>query len=789
MSRTRLTNGRRRRRLSFAVLIMAALHLLGCQPTAPAKQASQRSPKAIDSTTGLHTPKAADTDALPEPIGEPLREPIPLWENGQTKRFIDASTSREQGYLILDLGESWLPYLFSDGPDRKGQLLTNAYRPTYLALARGEFPNDAHGERAKVDKYLELYGIVPTLEVLRARMLQTAKSLCAETLDITPLQVFRGLVTYTDPAAAKREAAQFATLEALAIERMREQSVTTPDALDLTKLIEPVLGQVTRYQQLLPQSRAVNALQKRLQCEGFLAGKGKFLPGVMDWATHVALAVYERRHSVFSMGYLGKDSLTPLRQTPLEVDRQAVLRILTERAMHIAGVLEDGSVLPSQAAVTAATTGAGAASTFTGADGTPTPLRNLAAELRDAITQAFGLQSPETTLGWLTALGALPADQHRYVAIKMVPLPEYYAREMEITLDYDRGDVWYDFPYDDRGKEISQPVSRRPQVTVSTLYLGQKIPLARFGTTIGGWRTEQIDGEVMWRYKESPVGERAWDEIVASPIWLPPDGTPHAGLLRRNSARAAPTDPEYVVNYDETGPGYASAYGLVAAYHRTFLRRADGRIQLGRDEGIRTHGSVDYMSIMRRHSHGCHRLHNQVALRLMSFVLAHRAHERVGQESISFARILTHKERQYRMEMRHGGYVFKLATPLIVNVDAGRIRGNLTAPIEIAVPQWNPEKRAYVTHDGSAVLVRGNQLVPTTLPPPLPLPAARGRAGARAAATPARTGPAVRASAGARPGKAALVEARSGRVGALAVERAVKLPSQAGQAQARSANQ
>ncbi|MET0389606.1 MAG: hypothetical protein ABW321_26775 [Polyangiales bacterium] len=660
-----------------------------------------------------------------------LSEPVALWEHGGISRQIDAKTAAADGFLVLDLGERWTPYLFTDGSDAQGQLLANAYRPTYLALARGELPDDAHGQRAKSDKYLELFGILPTLQVLRTRMTQTAKLTCAETLDLAPLQTFFNLVTYTDGATARRAAAQFASAETRVQELLQAQAVSDLDALDKAQLPPQSLAQVARYLELLPQWRALDALQKRLQCEGFLSGKGPFLPGVMDWATHSALAEYERRNHVFSLGYLGRDSLGPLRRPPLEVDRDAVLRVLTERALHTAAVLEDGSV----------EIGSSEPVTFTGRDGEEHPVPNLSAQLTAALVEAFGLESPESTLGWLTTLGDLAADPHRYVAIRMVPLPEYYAPEMELTVDYDRGDVWYDFPFDDKGKDIPQPVSRRPQITVSTIYQGQKIPLARYGTTIGGWRTELIDGVVMWKYKDSPIGPRAWDEIVAAPVWLPPDSTPPEDLLARNPARKSPTDPEYVVKYHETGPSYASAYGLVAAYHRTFARKASGRIVLGNDEGIRTHGSVDYMSIMRRHSHGCHRLHNHIALRLMSFVLAHRPHERRGQESLWYRRILAHKDQTYRMEIDHGGYVFKLTTPLVVNVEEGRVRGKVQAPITFPIPKYSPELRAYVMPDGGAVRVRGDQLVSVPLPPPAavkvksPAPAllARNSSGGRTA--------------------------------------------------------
>jgi hypothetical protein len=651
-----------------------------------------------------------------------MTNPVALWTHGHTERQVDAATSGEHGLLILDLGEDWTTYLFSEGVDAEGKPSSSAYRATYLALARGEYPEDLHGARAKEDKYLELYGILPTLQLVRARMHATAGLKCTKALDYEPLQSFTGLATYTNPQDARKQDTTYLAAQARALSLMMQQHVSTLEELDTTNLPKRDQDGVATYKQMTPARLAIQAMQLRMSCEGYFAGKGKYIAGVMDWPTHEALAEFERRHRVFSWGFIGKDSLVPLRETPLEADRESVLRVLTERAIHAAGVIEDGST---------STLDNGLARTFTGADGQAHAIPNLAAALRDALIEAFGLQTPESTLAWLDSLGDMPPDAPRYIALEMVPLPEYYGPEMELTLDYDRGDVWYDFPYDDKGKEVPQPVSRRPLVTVSTLYNGVKLPLAQFGTTIGGWRAELIKGVTMWKYKGSPVGPRAWQEIVAAPVWMPPDGTPPEALLTRNRERKLPSDPEYLVNYHETGPSYASAYGLVAAYHRTYARTANGRIYLGTDEGIRTHGSVDYMSIMRRHSHGCHRLHNHIALRLMSFVLAHRPHDRLGPDPMAFRRSLVYKDQTYLLDLKTGGYVFKLKTPLLVNVEEGRLRGQVKEPIEIAIPKFDEQVGAYVMPDGSKVLVRGGRLVPAPKRPPPPVPASPTRGKSR----------------------------------------------------------
>ncbi|MDH5492817.1 MAG: hypothetical protein OEY14_12765, partial [Myxococcales bacterium] len=406
-------------------------------------------------------------------------------------------------------------------------------------------------------------------------------------------------------------------------------------------------------------------------------------------------------------------TLEALRRTPSENEREAVLRVLTERAVLAAGVIEDGS---------RSTRPDGEPRTFRGADGEEHPIPNLEAEIRERLIEAFGLQTPESTLAWLESIEALEPGVEHLVAIRGPHLPEYYDGDMDLTMVIDRGDVWYEFPYDEQGNERAQPVRRRPSYTVFTEYLGERIALARFGTTVGGWRSDLQDGALMWKYKGSPIGPRVWTRIVASPVWLPPESTPHRSLLVRNP-RGRDAE-RWAVNYHETGPSYASAYGLVAAYHREFRYDAEGELRLGGDEGIRTHGSVDYMSIMRRHSHGCHRLHNHIAVRLMSFVLAHRHHTRTGQQPLAFRRELEHEEETYLLELNQGGYVFELERPIHVDVREGRIRGTVAEPIEHALPKYDEEVGAYVMPDGQTVTVdRAGTITPIILPDAAPPPA------------------------------------------------------------------
>ena len=271
------------------------------------------------------------------------------------------------------------------------------------------------------------------------------------------------------------------------------------------------------------------------------------------------------------------------------------------------------------------------------------------------------------------------------------PLPEYYGENMEFSVVIDRGDIWYDFPYDELGKRKAQPRSRYPHLTLFVHHLDQKIPLVHWRTTIGSWRNELKDGEVMLKYKNSDVGPRVWKDIVAAPVWIPPASTPPAELIKARWRRG-----KFVkdVSYDEIGPGYRSAYGLVAGYHIRQNKDAEGNVVSEFDNSIRTHGSVDYMSILRRFSHGCHRLYNMDAVRMFSFLLAHREYTRQGQQTVGVRRNIEHEERTYQMKIDTRGYKYELVEPIPVMVTTGNIKGRRKTPIEGYLPRPVPPSAA-----------------------------------------------------------------------------------------------
>lgn len=656
-------------------------------------------PAAVPEAPPVVAPRPAP-EAPPAP--PPMHRPVDYWAEGRVARQVDAATAPADGHIVVDLGDAWTPYIFTERGHDDEARVDNAYRETYLALAAGEFPDDHHGARAREDRYLELFGIPPTLTLLRARFHDAVERDCAASLDGAPLQAFDGFLAYRGNERAHARARRHQVLERQLGEVAREAGVGAIADLDADALGGRDARRLAEYRDLDPEYRAIVAAQARLECEGHFEGKGRYVEGAFDWATHEALADLERRHRIYGWGFLGGDTLELLRVGAAEAERRAVVRVVTERLMHAAGVLEDGS-----------TERDGEPLRYRGLDGEPHPVPNLEAELRALAVAAFGLETPDSTLAWLDGLGDLGGAHP--VALEGPRLPEYYDGNMDLQVVIDRGDVWYEFPYDEEGRERAQPVQRRPRLTVYVDYLDQRIPLARYGTTVGGWRSEVVEGDVVWRYKNSPTGPRVWERIIASPVWLPPEGTPPQSLLDRVPGGEGPE--RYTLDQHEVGPSYASAYGLVAAYHRKFREQADGSLAIGGDEGIRTHGSVDYMSIMRRHSHGCHRLHNHIAVRLMSFVLGHRPHRRLGQQRFAFEREVPWDGHTYLLERSLGGYVFELDEPIRVEVLEGTVKGTVEEPIEHPIPKYDEEIGAYMMPDGGAVRVtRSGELLPTEAP-------------------------------------------------------------------------
>ena len=640
-------------------------------------------------------------------------------------RRTTVAEARKAGLLDVDLSDEWAPFIFteSDGPGTPTK--PNAYRDTFIRLANDraspeeilmETPQGAlaamsaagislekgaaetsqarhaiaeakRAVRVQRDRnYLEAYGIPPTLSVLLGRMEEDRTKVCHAQVDLAGLAAFDGTVTYQSREQSRKEYSE-ALSDAAWVEKLLSGDKSEADATtgkvqlappddrlgsdegrtamlaSIAKGDRKLAKRIERYRRGQARLRAIRAVQARLVCEGLLIPRVRHTQGIFDLPTNQALAAWERKNDIFGWGFLGGETSAALQRPPMELHFDTFRRILMERIADGAAILEDGSV-----------SGSGKRPTYKDASGKEHEVENLIGDTADALLATLHIRNSDDVSTFLRRVGRQGlASLH--VAFRAPPLPPYYGKNMTLSAEIDRGDVWYDFPFDESGKPIAQPRLSFPTLTVFVDWRNQKIPLVRWRTTIGSWRSEtQKDGKVYFKYKNSDVGPRIWKEIVAAPVWIPPDGTPSKDLLTRKTLDRD-VGAVTVVNSDVMGPGFQSAYGLVLAIHH---RGGGGKLY---DNGIRTHGSVDYTSIARRFSHGCHRLVNSRAVRLFDFILRRRPFERVGNQAMVLRKHFTFEDKEYEYLVDTRGYYYELKQPIPVQVTAGNIKGKRKQPI------------------------------------------------------------------------------------------------------------
>jgi len=559
-------------------------------------------------------------------------EDVTVFRDGEARGAISFAEVAERDLAVLDLSEGWIP----------PTLAPTGFAPTFVALAQGrmgDVEDEALARRARLDRFLESYGIPPTLALLRDRMGELQRRGCGA--DLRAIARFGGSdIDEDDVSAWESEAVPHA-------ERFVQTLLVRHDSYGLGELPMAALSPyerawLGRAAPLGVWRSGLEAVRERLHCEGLLR---RPLPRgrALDRRTRNALAAFERRHRIYARGRLSGETLAALRLHPMELARHDVLRVLTERARLEWGILADGSAAAP----------------------------DRLAPIRDGLERAFGLETPTSTLRWLRSLAL---EERTLVA---VPGPQGNGDDgpLELRITIDRGDQSYDPP----GSPTVR-IERRPTLTLHIRREGEWVALVRWPTTIGGWRVEREGDQDVWRYKESPAGKGVWQQIHAAPVWLPPASTPDDDLVleRHLDDGAVVSEPKATL----LGPGYASAFGLASAIHRPL--RSDG--SLGPDQGIRTHGSVDYTSVWRRASHGCHRLQNHRAIALFSYLLKHRPHRRVGSRPLRYSRSVRVGERTLRLEVPRSGFVYRMDPPVPFEVLEGRVVGRAQQPPSEAIP-------------------------------------------------------------------------------------------------------
>ncbi|HEX7840844.1 MAG TPA: hypothetical protein VF469_25375, partial [Kofleriaceae bacterium] len=91
-------------------------------------------------------------------------DPAVLVADGRERGTVCPGDAAARGLVIVDLQDAWTPRLFAPQADGSAP----SYRATYLALAAG---HDAAGKPLDpADALGELYGVLPSLAIVRARL-------------------------------------------------------------------------------------------------------------------------------------------------------------------------------------------------------------------------------------------------------------------------------------------------------------------------------------------------------------------------------------------------------------------------------------------------------------------------------------------------------------------------------------------------------------------------------------------------------------------------------------------
>jgi hypothetical protein len=516
----------------------------------------------------------------------------------------------------VDLCEDWAPRIFSPL-----DATPPAYRDVFVALAREQLDAEIVPEAARDDRYFELFGIPPSPQVVRARLLDHERHACHDAVEDDAL---------ADTTAWLR-------------------TDKRGDARDTARKL------------------AVLAVEQHLGCEHLLDAKA--IDGKFDVATRNAVATYQRRHAILGVGWVDEHTRAALLEDSRELDVRGALRMLRERVVDATGLIEDGSASQRWQPVLGRTLDPPQLLTTLGR----APLQDGAPDRIAAATSAAA-----HALGWrdattiATALDR-PAEDCR-VTLPLPALPAWRSAPFELRAEIDRGDVWYQYPWTPSGEPRAQPVEHRPALTLFAIHDGVEEALVRWPTTIGGWeRDRRPSGRVVLRYKVSAPGSFVWRDVIAAPVWFPPKSTPNRELMWRRP------DKRWVLREDTVGPGYRSAYGLAMLMHAQPIHVRGKAGVRWFDPGVRTHGTSSYLSVYGDHSHGCHRLPNHLALRLTSFVLREREHDVLGPIVEHYSRrVVWGSTRWIRRHSR--GYGYRLHEPIEVIVREGDVLGPVREP-------------------------------------------------------------------------------------------------------------
>jgi len=347
-----------------------------------------------------------------------------LTENGQDK-WLDAREAVQAGYTLVDLGDDWTPYIFAEQHDEAGRPLPNRYRRVFVGLANDQLDGDGTPLAPGEKNYLELYGIFPSLSVLRARFLTDETRTCLDPEGQPALEAVE-TISYVSPEEMRKDEHRLARVRKdLEQARIKAHKKTVADLIAADPSFEP--------KQKLLDKRAAEKLamaevEKRLYCENLLSKK-KHQTGVYDDAMRLAVRHFQQKNMIYEANYLRRKTMDALARATMDNDQDAVVRALRERVTDAAGIIEDGT-----------TDGRNGPPQVPNGAGGREPMHNLVDEYAQIAVKQLGLDTAQGTLAFFKRH---PAEELRHLraAVKLPARPAYYGPTMDLSIVVDRGDV------------------------------------------------------------------------------------------------------------------------------------------------------------------------------------------------------------------------------------------------------------------------------------------------------------------------------------------------------------
>ena len=592
---------------------------------------------------------------------------------GGSERTVAVGAAHARGLTVVDLSDAWVPSVIDDHAGPKGATLVNPYHAIYVGLAADRTDGDGQPLAAGERNYLELYGIPPSLSVLRRRFLEDARRDCAATFDPEKLLAVDEVRTWGASTEAKELAKQAARGARLEAARVAAGAAT----LEALAAADPRTAKdVKERLRFLAERSAFAEAEKRLVCEGLLdpveAQERQLRHGDADRDALVpaeARGHGSGRHQARDAGGAGaaaareRPAGAPTRPHRARHARrrlcrgwQRLRRRSPGRRARRPDLSRCGRRAPPRSGSGDALAGRGAADAGDRDARGRRGVLPAARARRFQVAQGRGAAAAGARV-LRTGDGSLRRDRPWRRLVRLPVRRQGAARPAAARALPDLHPVRQMA----RGEGSARALAdhRRGLAAGARLRRAGVLPLQGLGRRSAGL---------------APHRRRAGLD--------PPSSSPLASFVKEKRVNGIYAR---VTNYDETGPGYLSAYGLAAAIHEEMRRGPDGARFF--DNGIRTHGSFDYLSLRGRFSHGCHRLYNQQAMRLFSFVLGHRKMRVVGSVPLGFRRTFYSQGEVFEMRLPSRGFYYELDPPLPVDVLAGTIKGTLQKPIAGYVPK------------------------------------------------------------------------------------------------------